>query len=996
MFFVLFLMLLGFLLRGWSFLYVRGTRRRRKERLWLTVDWDWRLCVEGGWRARMEGKNCFRTKWSQSPVYSGGNIASLWLPAPRGTSSSSSKEALVMACGDTVNVLWASTGDLIASYKLPLEDVILRVDAVSILHPEKLAVESTNCAAKNNKRRMVGKKKEGAERKANKEEVNETSLDLSLHASAPPGSYIAVGTRTLQVYVLRLDCIHEEEDVKMSSSLVDPSVDNSGGFSCVLTPLRSWTAAQQAIAVVQFTFSGRHLVSGSTDGGVKIWDVFNHHLTHNLRIPSASLVHSVYVDPAEKYICVGSFEGHVAVFDFVDKTLISHGHFHVSAVESLCLTPNNEHLFSIGRDRKLAICTVDSSTLREVRSFVVKEHVSSALFESPFRIHVGAMDGTLSTYSVSVTEPLRLSRRMRGPSVAADGPPDDEWAIRSLLVVQNPKGVHEAGPLYGLLDDGNSSSLYAADAAFNISHLLPDMEGSGYYASSTLVGFLDQVLDLKPFPPGFPFQRMVVTNSKDVRCYSTSGCISSQTLRGHKDIVLTCAVSADAGIISTAGKDCEIRFWSTANWKTIAIGQGGHEADITSIVFNAKQSESYMVLFSVGVDENLRLWDVGMHVLPTLPHDEKGVKMSIIASPIIFSHRSGINAAHEGPIHAMAVAPNDQYLATAGKDKNVNLWNINGKKIFRDASLKGHRRAVSCLSFSPSDRVLASASNDGSVRLWSLISLTCVKTLQMDRTPVLQVAFFNKGTQLVTGNAEGVLRVWAIAESEVVWSGETHEDRIWALSLVEQENENVLLLSGSADGVLVATEDYTSEEAERVRSERHEVILKEQELANAMRRGRYTEAFLLALKLNHPRNLRQVIMKWSVKDAEDCETSLCRSILPSLGEEQLLRLLQFTREWVSNARHCSVASLVMHCVLASHHFTELASMPAVRTILEALLAYMQRHSQRLHEVLRRTYYVDYVTRSLGPLTLTSEPPFIRDVATVDDGLALKRQRAETV
>ncbi|KEG07458.1 putative WD40 repeat protein [Trypanosoma grayi] len=786
----------------------------------------------------------------------------------------------------------------------------------------------------------------------------------------------------------------EEEASEFISSANSPDGDEKRkeyGTAFTLTPLRSWTAAQQAISVVQFTLNGRYLVSGSTDGGVKVWDVFNHHLTHNLRTPSASLVHTIYVDPVERFLCVGSFEGHVAVFDFVAKTLLAHGRPHVAAVEALSLTPDGEHLLSIGRDRKLAICRMAAPELQEVRGVVVKEHVSTAVFESPFRLHVGGMDGTVSTYSASITEPLRLLCRLCQPAtsnVAAD----DELAIRSLLVAMRPKDRGEAELLHGLIDDERLPLLYAADASFNIALLHPDAGARSYCSTATLVGFLDQVLDVAVLPPGFPFQRIVVTNSKDVRCYASSGCLSSKTLRGHDDIVLACAVSADARVVATAGKDREIRFWSTATWETVAIGQGGHEGDITCIAFNAKSSESYMLVFSGGTDENLRLWDVGMHVGPALP---KGKAGEVAAPPVTFAPRSGINSAHEGPIHALAVSPNDQYVATVAKDKNVNLWTITGKKVYRDASLKGHRRAVTSLAFSPTDRVLASASSDGSIRLWSLVSLACVKTLQVDRTPVLQVAFFNAGTQLVTGNAEGVLRVWAIAASEVVWSGETHEDRVWALGVVERENEAVHFLSGSADGVLVATEDYTAAEADRVRSERHDMILKEQDLANALRKGQYTEAFMLALKLNHPRNLRQVIVKWSVKAPQECEESLRRTILPALDEEQLVRLLQFTREWVTNARHSGVASLVMHSVLAAHHFTSLASMPAIRTILEALLAYMQRHSQRLHEMLRRTYYIDYVTRSLGPSTLTSEPYFIRGEAPVEEPEA-KRQRLEAV
>ncbi|ORC91834.1 uncharacterized protein TM35_000054300 [Trypanosoma theileri] len=944
----------------------------------------------------MEGKNCFRRKWSQIPLYSGGNIASLLLPSlPTATSSYSSstspkrEECLVTACGDTVNVLLANTGDLLASYTLPVEDVILRIDAVTVAPTETSSIDVTTTSGRKSGENTNAnmKKNNNKNGKKTKKEVEEPPAEIENKSKVPHGSYIAVGTRALQIYVLRLDRIigekenvddkdNNEENIKELTSFSDSNAADSDGYSCILTPLRSWTASQQAISVVQFTFDGRFLVSGSTDGGVKVWDIFNHHLTHNLRLPSSSLVHSIYVDPAEKYLCVGSFEGHVAVFDFISKTIIAFGRPHVSAVEALTLTPDNEYLFSIARDRKLAICTLSSSELKQVRSVVVREHVSSAIFESPFRLHIGAMDGTVSTYSASVTESLRLVRRLQRSSSNTTTSTDnddtfsEELTVRSLLLAHSPKGTHEEDLLHGLLDDDSRASLYAADAAFNIALLIPDEETNRYNSTTTLVGFLDQVLDVKVFPPEFPFQRVVVTNSKEVRCYNSSGCLSPKTLHGHGDIVLTCAISADASLIATAGKESEIRFWSTTTWDTIAIGQGGHTADITSIAFNTKQSESYMLLFSVSSDENLRLWDVGMHVIPNL------LTSSTSSTPVIFTHRSGINAAHEGIIYTMAVAPNDQYVATAGKDKNINLWTITGKKIYRDASLKGHRRAVSSLAFSPADRVLASASNDGSVRLWSLVSLTCVKTLQVDRTPVLQVAFFNAGTQLVTGNAEGVLRVWAIGASEAVWSGETHDDKIWALSVVEKDDASVVFLSGSADGVLVATEDYTAEEADRVRNERHEMILKEQELANAMRKGQYTEAFLLALRLNHPRNLRQVIVRWSVKDPQECETSLRQTILPSLNEEQLLRLLQFTREWITNARHSGVASLVMHCVLAAHHFTTLASMPAIRTILEALLAYMQRHSQRLHETLRRTYYIDYVTRSLGPATLTSKPPFI--------------------
>nr|CCC94660.1 predicted WD40 repeat protein [Trypanosoma congolense IL3000] len=938
----------------------------------------------------MEGRNCFRTRWSQVPLYSGGNIASLLLPAHGSTSSGDGVECLVTACGDTVNVLRASTGELLVSYTLPVEDVILRIDAVSVLPKRKhLAVTAGDGGGGSQSRSRKTKRSAHAE-------VNSKSEDAAASAAAaapPTGCYIAVGTRSLQLYVLRLECKHvrpSEADAKIEKEVGDvsrrsPSKDTSDvktasvGFT--LSTLRSWTAAQQAISVVQFTFDGSHLVSGSTDGGVKVWDVFQHYLTHNLRTPSSSVVHSFYVDPKQKFICVGSFEGHVAVFDFVVKTLLAHVRPHVAAVEALCVTPDGEHLFSIGRDRKVVISKMGSSGLQELRSIAVKEHVSCALFESPSLLHVGAMNHTVATYDVSVTEALRLTRRQRHIA-SGSGEADEELTIRSLLIAKKPKGTYEVDFLHGIVKEESGSQLYAADASFNISLLVPHPSAAAYVTDVTLVGFLDQVLDVKLFSQGLPFHRVVVTNSKDLRCYSSPGCLSSVTLSGHNDIVLTCAISSDDRLIATAGKDKDVLFWSTTTWSAVAIGRGGHEAEVTSIVFNAKQSDSYLLLFSVGADESVRVWDVGAQVLPVLVNS--GIDVPQDAAPAVFSYRAGINSAHEGAIHTVAVAPNDQYVATAGKDKNVNLWTISGKKIFRDASLKGHRRAISSLAFSPADRVLASASNDGSVRLWSLVSLTCVKTLQTDRIAVLQLSFFNNGTQLVTGNAEGVLRVWAIAAAETVWSGEIHEDKIWALSVSEGSDGSVVFFSGSADGVLVALEDYTAEEAQRVREERRDIILKEQELANALRKGEFVEAFLLALKLNHPRNLRQVVLQWSIKEPHGCEEALCHTVLPKLDEEQLVRLLQFTREWITNARHCGVASLVTHAILRAFHFSVLAEMPAISNVLEALLAYTRRHSHRVHDLLRRTYYLDYVTRSLGPPTLTSNPPFVHGTPSMEE------------
>ncbi|KAG5476907.1 hypothetical protein LSCM1_05239 [Leishmania martiniquensis] len=1017
----------------------------------------------------MEGKNCFRTRWTQEPIFSGGALASLALPVSATTtaaalpSSAALEECLVMACGDTVNVVRATTGEVLCKYTLPVEDVVLHIDAVTV--PEVVADDgngasgagdedapapcATGSTVKVAAAQKTAKKKAKADKaaelkkedQADAEQVGRkagvlfaapppsdaAALRQVSELAAPAGSYIAVGTRFLQVYVLRIDARVElpapfslspsaEPDAGADAAPDDSKAAEAKGgdagvvgvapataalvqYSIVLQ--RNWTAAQHAISVVHFSHSGTYLVSGATDGTVKVWNVFHHHLTHNLVCAHSSLVQSVCLDPNEAYLAVGSFEGHVTVFDFVTKRVVAEGRPHVQAVESITFNDERTHVYSIARDRRLAINKVmcienrKSTELKEVRAIVLKEHVSSAAFESAGLLHVGAMDGVVSTYRVSEDEAVQLVRRLPKPPASDAEDSAEEAFVRSLLVAGRPKGTamrHRHGSVvHDVPQVSGTSSLYVGDAGFNIQLLAPSTAvRSQYDVVRTIIGFLDQLLDVKLFPEASPLHRAVVTNSKDVRLYASDGCVSSKTLRGHSDVVLCCAVSSDGAWIATGAKDKEVRVWSTERGETVLRGVGGHTAEVTSLSFNGKQTDTYLLLFSVSSDENLRMWDIGVPLAARASAKRPAAHVEEI------QHRSGVNAAHSGPIYTVAVAPNDQYVATGGKDKSVNVWNITGKRIYREGTLKGHRRGISSLAFSPVDRVLASASNDGSVRLWSLVSLTCLKAMQVDRTSVLQLSFFNSGTQIVTGNAEGVLRVWAIASSESVWSAEAHTEKIWALAVEERASSGeTVFYSGAADGVFIATEDYTAEEVARLTEERHDMILQEQALANALRKGAFSEAFMLALRLSHPRHLRQVLVRWCAKDTRQCEHTLRGELLPSLDTEQMTRLLQYTREWITNSRHCMVATLVLYVLISSRHFEAVAQLPSMASLIEPLLAYTRKHSQRQHDLLRRTYYIDYVIRGLTPNVLTSLPPFVhRDDGRAEESPLAKRVRAE--
>jgi WD40 repeat protein len=236
--------------------------------------------------------------------------------------------------------------------------------------------------------------------------------------------------------------------------------------------------------------------------------------------------------------------------------------------------------------------------------------------------------------------------------------------------------------------------------------------------------------------------------------------------------VLCAAFSHNSRWIVTAGSDGRVKLWET---KTGRLVQTVESPSCRLVAF----SPSTTSLLAVASDDGLlHLWKL----------DENG------NVSVLWKHRYG-------SIHALAFHPHGCFLAAAGQDGTVSIFDTDHRQLIRSIRHSGPVRAV---MFSPDGAVLASASDDATVKLWSWEHQTKKAPTCFDLPhphPVQALAFHPDGIALVTASG-ATLHVWEVAtgrENQEETEGFKHEALI-----------HVVAFSADGQWVISCSDDQTA------------------------------------------------------------------------------------------------------------------------------------------------------------------------------------------
>ncbi|WP_238429671.1 WD40 domain-containing protein [Frankia nepalensis] len=153
---------------------------------------------------------------------------------------------------------------------------------------------------------------------------------------------------------------------------------------------------------------------------------------------------------------------------------------------------------------------------------------------------------------------------------------------------------------------------------------------------------------------------------------------------------------------------------------------------------------------------------------------------------------------HHRSVNACAVAPSGGWLASAGDDGTVRLWDADAATA--RAVLTGHRGAVHACAISPDGRFVVSGGADGTARIWDAAGGPARFELRGHRGDVRGVAVAPSGRWFATCGDDGTVRCWRVNSGRLVQTIEvTRGRRVRSCAI---SPDGTLLAAACEDGTI--------------------------------------------------------------------------------------------------------------------------------------------------------------------------------------------------
>ncbi|KAF7346682.1 hypothetical protein MSAN_01806000 [Mycena sanguinolenta] len=528
------------------------------------------------------------------------------------------------------------------------------------------------------------------------------------------------------------------------------------------------------VSSVAFSLDSSQIVSGSLDCSVCIWNATTGRAQLRL-VGHFKRVMSVGFSPDGTRVVSGSDDLSIRIWDAKTGSMELNLQGHSDIVTSVAFSPDGTRVVSGSRDKSVRIWNVETGTTQ----YILTGHLGRvyAVSFSPDATRVVSASGDQSIWL---------------------------WHADSGAILLRIIG-HSARV---------TSVAFSRDGARLVSgsqdHTVRLWNAETGAAQLVLTGHTAWVTSVAFAPDG----TRVISGSDDasLRVWNveTATAKTEPEHMRHSARVTSLAFSSDGTQLISGSKDQSVQVWNVETGRQL-FRFTGHPEEIVSVAFSADNIH----VISCSRDKCEKQWDMntGLTVLESvgnpdwvnlvmfLPDGTRVLSVSennyeqsirvwnIVEDKVVLNFKSSSER-----VWSIAVSPDGSRGASGFQNGSVCIWNIESDAI--ELQLSGHSSGVNSVAFSCDGTRLASGSDDLSVRVWNAQTGSMEIMFEGHSAAVMSVAFSVDGTRVVSGSKDNSARVWNIEMEAAELILTAHSD---AVNAVAFSPSGTHVVSGSDD-----------------------------------------------------------------------------------------------------------------------------------------------------------------------------------------------------